>query len=121
MIDNHRLLVPLLVVGAVVRHRTSSSATSGGKMKGLWEKAKQGGAILARPRDYVVKVLLPSFGSWIAKLCVIGIFLAAYGDPRHVPHDHVGRRRQLTREHGLVHAGRRRHHPGREQRRAARA
>ena len=80
VIDNHRLLVPLLVVGAVVvtyllvRHYWD-------KLKGLWEKAKQGGAILARPRDYVVKVLLPSFGSWVAKLCVIGIFLAAYGIP----------------------------------------
>jgi len=30
---------------------------------------------------YVVKVLLPSFGSWVAKLCVIAVFLAAYGIP----------------------------------------
>jgi uncharacterized membrane protein YbhN (UPF0104 family) len=52
-----------------------------GKLKGLWEKAKQGGAILARPREYVVKVLVPSFGSWVAKLCVIAVFLAAYGIP----------------------------------------
>ncbi len=80
VIDNHRLLVPLLIVGVVVltylliRHFW-------GKIRGLWEKAKQGGAILARPRDYVVKVLLPSFGSWVAKLVVIGIFLAAYNIP----------------------------------------
>ena len=80
VIDNHRLLVPLLIVGAVVllylviRHFWP-------KLKGLWEKAKQGGAILARPRDYAVKVLLPSFGSWVAKLVVIGIFLAAYNIP----------------------------------------
>ena len=50
-------------------------------MQGLWEKAKQGGAILTKKRDYAVKVLLPSFGSWLAKLAVIGIFLAAYGIP----------------------------------------
>jgi uncharacterized membrane protein YbhN (UPF0104 family) len=80
VVDNHRLLVPLLIVGGVVltyllvKHFWP-------KLKGLWEKAKQGGAILARPRDYVVKVLLPSFGSWVAKLIVIGIFLAAYGIP----------------------------------------
>jgi uncharacterized membrane protein YbhN (UPF0104 family) len=79
-VDNHRLLVPLLIVGGVallyllIRHFWP-------KLKGLWEKAKQGGAILARPRDYVVRVLLPSFGSWVAKLIVIGIFLAAYGIP----------------------------------------
>ncbi len=80
VVDNHRLLIPLLIVAAVVasylliRHFWD-------RIKGLWEKAKQGGAILARPRDYTVKVLLPSFGSWVAKLVVIGIFLAAYGIP----------------------------------------
>jgi uncharacterized membrane protein YbhN (UPF0104 family) len=80
VVDNHRLLVPLLIVAAVVatylliRHFW-------GRIKGLWEKAKQGGAILARPRDYIVKVLLPSFGSWVAKCIVIAIFLAAYSIP----------------------------------------
>jgi uncharacterized membrane protein YbhN (UPF0104 family) len=49
------------------------------KLKGLWEKAKRGGAILARPREYVVRVVLPSFAAWIAKLGVIAVFLAAYG------------------------------------------
>ncbi len=51
------------------------------QVKKLWEKAKQGGAILARPREYLLKVFLPSFGGWLAKLAVIGIFLAAYGIP----------------------------------------
>jgi uncharacterized membrane protein YbhN (UPF0104 family) len=49
------------------------------KLKGLWEKARRGGAILARPREYAVKVVLPSFVAWIAKLGVIAVFLAAYG------------------------------------------
>ena len=80
VVDNHRFLIPLLIVVAVVatylliRHFWV-------RIKGLWEKAKQGGAILARPRDYIVKVLLPSFGSWLAKLAVIAVFLAAYGIP----------------------------------------
>jgi uncharacterized membrane protein YbhN (UPF0104 family) len=51
------------------------------KLQGLWEKAKQGGAILARPREYLVRVALPSFGAWLAKLGVIAVFLAAYGIP----------------------------------------
>ena len=51
------------------------------KLKGLWANAKEGGAILARPREYAVKVALPSFGAWLAKLGVTGIFLAAYGIP----------------------------------------
>jgi uncharacterized membrane protein YbhN (UPF0104 family) len=51
------------------------------KLSGLWVKAKHGGAILAKPREYVVKVLLPSFGAWLAKLGVTAIFLAGYGIP----------------------------------------
>ncbi len=51
------------------------------KFHGLWEQAKQGGAILARPRDYFIKVVGPSFVAWVSKLLVIAIFLAAYGIP----------------------------------------
>jgi uncharacterized membrane protein YbhN (UPF0104 family) len=51
------------------------------KLRGLWAKAKQGGAILARPRDYFLKVFLPSLGAWLAKLGVTAIFLAGYGIP----------------------------------------
>jgi uncharacterized membrane protein YbhN (UPF0104 family) len=80
VVENHRLLVPLLVVGgAALVYLLVKKFWS--RLESLWESAKQGGAILARPRDYVVRVLLPSFGSWVAKLCVIGIFLAAYGIP----------------------------------------
>jgi glycosyltransferase 2 family protein len=50
-------------------------------VKKMWEKAKVGGAILSTPRRYFTHVFAPSFGSWIAKLFVIGIFLGAYGIP----------------------------------------
>jgi uncharacterized membrane protein YbhN (UPF0104 family) len=49
------------------------------RLRGLWQKAKQGGAILARPREYFVRVALPSFVAWVAKLGVIAVFLAGYG------------------------------------------
>ena len=49
------------------------------RLPGLIDRAKQGGAILARPRDYLVRVFLPSFGAWLAKLGVIAVFLAGYG------------------------------------------
>jgi uncharacterized membrane protein YbhN (UPF0104 family) len=49
------------------------------KLKVLWEQAKRGGAILARPREYALRVALPSFGAWVAKLGVIAVFLAGYG------------------------------------------
>ena len=52
----------------------------GRRLPGLIERAKQGGAILARPREYLVlRVFLPSFGAWLAKLGVIAVFLAGYG------------------------------------------
>jgi uncharacterized membrane protein YbhN (UPF0104 family) len=49
------------------------------KLRDLLAKAKQGGAILGRPRQYLVRVFLPSFGAWLAKLGVIAVFLAGYG------------------------------------------
>jgi uncharacterized membrane protein YbhN (UPF0104 family) len=51
------------------------------KLQGMWEKAKQGGAILTRPRTYFARVFVPELIGWSAKLAVIGIFLAAYGIP----------------------------------------
>lgn len=51
------------------------------KLKGLWEKAKVGGAILTYPRVYFTRVFVPELLGWTAKLVVIGIFLAAYGIP----------------------------------------
>ncbi len=50
-----------------------------GKLRGLWAKAVHGGAILTRRREYVLRVALPSFGAWLAKLGVIAVFLAGYG------------------------------------------
>ncbi len=51
------------------------------KLHTLWENAKEGGQILARPRDYFLRAFLPEFGSWCAKLGVIAVFLAAYSIP----------------------------------------
>jgi uncharacterized membrane protein YbhN (UPF0104 family) len=51
------------------------------KLRGLWAKAKEGGAILATPRRYAVRVVAPSLGAWVAKLGVVAVFLAAYGIP----------------------------------------
>jgi uncharacterized membrane protein YbhN (UPF0104 family) len=51
------------------------------KLRELWAKAKQGAAILGRPREYLLRVALPSFGAWLAKGGVIAVFLAGYGIP----------------------------------------
>jgi uncharacterized membrane protein YbhN (UPF0104 family) len=47
----------------------------------LWQQAKQGGVILSRPKEYLTRAFLPSFLSWLCKLAVIGIFLAAFAIP----------------------------------------
>ena len=46
-----------------------------------WQKAKEGGAILADWRQYMGRVFLPSFISWAAGLAVIAVFLNAYSIP----------------------------------------
>jgi uncharacterized membrane protein YbhN (UPF0104 family) len=51
------------------------------QLKKLWAKAKQGGVILSRPKEYFTHAFLPSFLSWLCKLTVIGIFLAAFAIP----------------------------------------
>jgi uncharacterized membrane protein YbhN (UPF0104 family) len=51
------------------------------QVKKLWEQAKQGGAILTQPRKYFTRAFLPSFLSWLCKLTVVGIFLAAFAIP----------------------------------------
>jgi uncharacterized membrane protein YbhN (UPF0104 family) len=46
-----------------------------------WEDAKEGGAILAEPRKYLLRVFLPSLLAWCASLGVMAVFLAAYDIP----------------------------------------
>jgi uncharacterized membrane protein YbhN (UPF0104 family) len=51
------------------------------QLKKLWLQAKKGGAILSQPRRYFSRVFLPELASWLCKLAVIGIFLAAFAIP----------------------------------------
>ena len=51
------------------------------QVKKLWDQAKQGGAILKQPGQYMLRVFLPSFLSWLCKLGVIAIFLAGFAIP----------------------------------------
>ncbi len=51
------------------------------QLKKLWVQAKKGGAILSQPRRYFSRVFLPELVSWLCKLAVIGIFLAAFAIP----------------------------------------
>ena len=46
-----------------------------------WEEAREGGQILGRPGMFFGRVVLPEFVAWVASLCVVGVFLAAYAIP----------------------------------------
>ncbi|HEY7730217.1 MAG TPA: lysylphosphatidylglycerol synthase transmembrane domain-containing protein [Gaiellaceae bacterium] len=52
-----------------------------GQVKKLWEKAKEGGVILTRPKEYLLRAFLPGLLSWLCKLTVVGIMLAAFAIP----------------------------------------
>ena len=72
-------IVILLVSGAavivlMVRHFWP-------KVVNWWEEAKEGGQILGRPGMFFGRVVLPEFVAWVASLCVVGVFLAAYAIP----------------------------------------
>jgi hypothetical protein len=61
-LHDHPVLFASLLVGAVLLI-VMLVRIFWRKLRGLWEKAKRGGAILARPREYAVRVALPSFGA----------------------------------------------------------
>ncbi len=46
-----------------------------------WDQAKDGGAILAKPGTYMLRVFLPSLIGWLAMLTTTAILLNAYGIP----------------------------------------
>ena len=75
---DHPIRTALIVAGAVILV-VLAGRILWPKLREAWEEAKQGGAILARPREYAVRVVLPSLGAWLAKAGVIAAFLASYG------------------------------------------
>ncbi len=79
-IDEHPALVVAILAGGVLLI-VLLVRIFWRKMKGLWEKAKEGGRILTNWRAYVVRVLVPQTLGYLAKLGVICIFMAAYAIP----------------------------------------
>jgi uncharacterized membrane protein YbhN (UPF0104 family) len=61
----------LFLVGRMLRQR----------VKHWWEQAKVGAQILAQPRAFLGRVVLPEAISWAAMLGIIVVFLAAYNIP----------------------------------------
>lgn len=80
LLSDHRALTLVVVAGVTVA-AVAIVRAFWSKLKGLWEGARRGGAILSDWRAYALKVVLPSFGAWLCKLAVIAVFLGAYGIP----------------------------------------
>jgi len=79
-ITSHPGLTIVIVAGAIVL-LVIVGRIFWRQVKKLWAQAKQGGAILSQPKRYMTRAFLPSFLSWLCKLTVIGIFLAAFAIP----------------------------------------
>jgi uncharacterized membrane protein YbhN (UPF0104 family) len=79
-ISENPVTAALIAVGAVVL-LVMVGRIFWRQVKKLWVQAKRGGVILSRPKDYFLHVFLPSLLSWLCKLTVIGIFLAAFTIP----------------------------------------
>lgn len=77
---DHWLLAVLVAVGVVLLLAVVARAFWR-SLKRLWAQAKQGGAVLATPRTYATRVVLPELGGYAAKLGVVAVFLAAYEIP----------------------------------------
>jgi uncharacterized membrane protein YbhN (UPF0104 family) len=79
-LTRHPLAATLLGLGVAVLLELAGRAVWS-RLRVQWQHAKQGGAILATPRAYVVRVVLPSAAGYGAKLGVIATFLAAFAIP----------------------------------------
>jgi uncharacterized membrane protein YbhN (UPF0104 family) len=79
-LEEHTGLVIAILVGAVVLivllYRIFKE-----KLAGLRSQVAEGGAVLRSPRRFLVDVVLPSLGSYLARLAIVGVFLAAYSIP----------------------------------------
>ncbi len=80
LLEDHRGLIGLIAIGAVVLIALLIRIFWE-KLAGVREQLLAGGAILRTPKRAFVRVLLPEFGSYIARLAIVGVFLGAYGIP----------------------------------------
>ena len=70
------VLIGLVAVAIVVLVRRYWA-----RLAKLREQIASGGAVLGRPRRFLVGVFLPQLGSYAARLAIVAVFLAAYSIP----------------------------------------
>jgi uncharacterized membrane protein YbhN (UPF0104 family) len=79
-VSSHQGLIVLIIVGAVLL-LVVLGRIFWPRVKKEWAHVKKGGVILSTPRRYFSRVFLPSFLSYVCKLGVTAIFLAAFALP----------------------------------------
>lgn len=79
-VSEHPALAGLIVVGAVVLLVLIGRYFWRRATK-LRDELKSGGAILGQPRRFVVGVALPAVASFLARLGIVAVFLAAFSIP----------------------------------------
>ena len=79
-VSDHSALVAVIVGGGIVL-LVLLALIFWRRLAKLWAQLATGGAILRRPRTALVRLGLPALGSFLARLGIIAVFLAAYGIP----------------------------------------
>ena len=79
-LDEHTGLVVGLVIGGIVL-LVLLARVFRKHLAGLREQVMEGGAVLRTPRRFLLDVVAPSLGSYLARLAIVGVFLAAYSIP----------------------------------------
>ena len=77
---DHPVTVVVIVVGAITL-LVMLARIFWRRAEKLREQIKSGGAVLAQPRRFLVGVALPELGSYLARLGIIAVFMAAYSIP----------------------------------------
>ncbi len=77
--DHTGLVVAILVGGVVLLIFLARIFRR--RLEGLREQVLDGGAVLRRPRRFLIDVCAPTVGSYVARLAIVAVFLAAYGIP----------------------------------------
>jgi uncharacterized membrane protein YbhN (UPF0104 family) len=77
--DHTGLVIGILIGGVVLIALVGRAFKP--KLAGLKAQVMKGGAVLGSPRRFLLDVVAPSLGSYLARLGLVAVFLAAYGIP----------------------------------------
>jgi uncharacterized membrane protein YbhN (UPF0104 family) len=77
--DHTAVIVVLLLVGVALL--AFLCRVFWRRLEGIRAQIADGGAVLGRPRRFLARVVAPSLASYLARLAIVAVFLAAYDIP----------------------------------------